>query len=124
MVQGLDTYDICPGGAQTISNPDANAIISHQPSDSETTPCTLTLGGLRPNGYIAIKGASLGTSGRQCIATLHVGGDEHCVQGGTVNEPVVQINQNGVMEFMVNSDAAAFSVELITNCEYRYVLYF
>ena len=117
MVQGLDTYNICPGGAQTISNPDANVIISHQPSDSETTPCTLTLGGLRPNGYIAIKGASLGTNGRECRATILVGGYEYCI-GGTVIDPVILISADGNIDLKLDSNASSFDMELLTNCEY------
>ena len=117
VVQGLDTYNICPGGAQTISNPDANVIISHQASDSAVPPCTLTLGGLRPNGYIAIKGASLGTNGRECRATILVGGDEYCV-GGTVIEPVIQISADGNIDLKLDSNASSFDMELLTNCEY------
>ena len=118
-VQGLDTMKICPTRTQSISSPDANAVISHQQIERNTSSCTLTLEGLRPNGYIAIKGASRGIAGRTCIATLHVGGIAYCVeQGTTVYEPVIKIDQNGKIELMAISNATAFGVELITNCEY------
>ena len=117
LVQGLDIYEICPTRRVVVSTPNANAVIRHQPSDS-ATPCTLTLAGLSPGGYMAIKGASKGISGRTCTAILLVGGEEYCYAGDKVDEPANKINQNGELEFMITSNASAFDMTLITNCEY------
>ena len=119
--QAVTTYEICPTRVDTLLNPDDNAMIRHQTGKNgqSSQQCTLTLSGLRPDGYASLNGASRGTHVRTCTATILVDGDGYCVEE-TTYEPVIMLNANGKLAITVNSSAAEFSIELLTNCEFKH----